>query len=591
MKDERIWIMRHSLSHIMAQAVVKLWPDVKLGIGPAIENGFYYDFDLGKEAISESDFKRIEKEMQRIIASNYEFVRSVKDYDKAVKWAKDHDQPYKLELIEDLKDSDEEISFYTDGCFTDLCGGPHLASTGEAGAFKIMRVAGAYWRGDEKRSQMQRLYGVAFETADELEAYLLQLEEAKKRDHRKIGKEMDLFTFSDLVGAGLPMFTPRGTILREELARFSLSLRAKAGFEQVWTPHITKTDLYKTSGHWDKFGDELFLVKSQETSDEFALKPMNCPHHTQIYASHPHTYKDMPVRYMEPTTDYRDEKTGELSGLSRVRSLTQDDSHVFCRKEQIEDEIRNLVRIVKEFYEVVGMSGMRALLSYRNDEDKYLGDDALWDMAQKQIKKAAVDDNLDYSEAEGEAAFYGPKIDFMAKDAIGREHQLATIQLDFVQPGRFGLVYINEEGKEETPVMIHHATLGSIERFMSVFIEHTAGRFPVWCAPEQLRVIKVKDDPKIDVFADGVMKLVKERGIRSSLDDSGNSVGKKIRNAETSKVPYSIVIGEKEVESGMLPVRVRNDIAVNNTTIEIKPEEFVEKIVEEITTRAKKSTL
>lgn len=592
MDEKNLEVMRHSLSHIMADAVTRLWPEVKLGIGPAVENGFYYDFDL-KHRISEDDFKKIEKEMRKIIASKSDFVRSVKSYDDAVKWAKDAGQPYKLELIEEIKNaSDGEISFYASDSFTDLCSGPHMSNTGEVGAFKIMRVAGAYWRGDEKREQMQRLYGVAFDTDEELKAHLLQLEEAKKRDHRKLGQELDLFTFSNLVGAGLPIFTPRGTILRDKMAEYSIELRQKAGFELVWTPHITKTDLYKKSGHWDKFGDELFLVTSQVTKDEFALKPMNCPHHTQIFASKPRTYRDMPVRYMEKTTDYRDEKTGELGGLNRVRSLTQDDSHVFCTRDQIKGEIRVLVGIVKELYETVGLNSLRARLSYSDSTDKYLGDKDLWDMAQGQIKEAAAENGLEYFEAEGEAAFYGPKIDFMAKDAIGREHQVATIQLDFVQPERFGLEYVTESGEAETPVMIHHATLGSIERFLSVFIEHTAGKFPVWCSPEQLRVIKVKDDPKIDKFVSDIMELATVSGVRATLDDSNNSVGKKIRNAETSKVPYSVVVGEKEIESGKLPIRVRSDLLDGDAGEKVyEPKDLVEKIAAETAERLNRSTL
>ena len=352
-----------------------------------------------------------------------------------------------------------------------------------------MLFRSAYWQGDEKREMLTRIYGVAFETQAELNNFLERQEEAKMRDHRKLGKELELFCFSDLVGAGLPLFTPRGTELRELVVNYSLSLRGEEGFRRVWTPHITKMDLYKTSGHYAKFGDELFIVHSQVNGEDFAMKPMNCPHHAQIFASRPRSYREMPVRYMEATTDYRDEKTGELGGLSRVRALTQDDSHVFCRNDQIKDEVGRLVSIVRKLYGTMGMVRLRARLSYRNEEDKYLGDKKLWMMAQEQIKQAAIDNNLDYFEQEGEAAFYGPKIDFMAEDALGREHQLATVQLDFVQPERFKLEFVNAKGQKEQPVMIHHATLGSIERFLSVFIEHTGGWFPFWCAPEQVRVI------------------------------------------------------------------------------------------------------
>ncbi len=613
MNKDQLYAMRHSLAHITAQAVQHIWPSAKFGVGPVVENGFYYDIDLGAEKISEEDFKKIEKEMRKIIAADYPFDRSEKPIEEAINWAKERTQPYKLELLNDLKrtgttvakDLDpamlgaesgddskiENVSFYTDGDFTDLCRGPHAPSTGAVGAFKLMRIAGAYWRGNEKNPQMQRLYGVAFATKEELDDYLDMLEEAKKRDHRKLGREMDLFVFSDLVGAGLPIFTPRGTVLREELAKFSNELRESYGFQKVWTPHITKHELYEKSGHWAKFGDELFLVKSQETSDQFVMKPMNCPHHTRIYASQARSYRDLPLRYLETTTDYRDEKSGELGGLSRVRALTQDDSHVFCRHDQIEAEIEQLMNAVSELYNTVGMD-LRVRLSYRDDSDAYLGDRALWDSAQNQLKNAVVKAGLNYFEQEGEAAFYGPKIDFMATDAIGREHQLATAQLDFVQPERFELEYSGEGGVVERPVMIHCALLGSIERFLSVYIEHTAGKFPVWCAPEQLRIIKVKDDPAVDSLCADIMKLAQTNGVRALLDDSNNSVGKKIRNAEVMKVPYSIVVGDKEAESGLLPLRIRADLAVNNDSDKsYEPEQLMRSIANEARARASKSSI
>jgi threonyl-tRNA synthetase len=587
--EKNLEAIRHSLAHVLAAAARRVYgvENVKLGIGPVIEDGFYYDFDLGETKISEDDLPKIEKQMRKIIAEKQKFTSEEKTVGEAVAQEKAAGQPYKAELIQDLEKDGSTITFYTNGDFTDLCRGGHVGNTSEipADAFKLTKVAGAYWRGDEKNPMMQRIYGVAFATKQELDDHLALLEEAKKRDHRKLGKELDLFAFSDLVGAGLPMFTPRGTVLRDELAKYSVSLRQKAGFELVWTPHITKTDLYKTSGHWDKFGEELFLVQSQVSGDQFALKPMNCPHHTQIFASKPRTYREMPVRFMEVTTDYRDERTGELGGLSRVRSLTQDDSHVFCRQDKIKDEIRNLVGIVKELYETVGMSDLRACLSYSDGSDKYLGGKDIWAMAQDQIKQAAIDNGLDFFEAEGEAAFYGPKIDFMAKDAIGREHQLATIQLDFVMPGRFGLEFTNEKGEKETPVMIHHATLGSIERFLSVYIEHTAGRFPVWCAPEQLRLILVKnDDENLVKFAGEIYDKAKAAGVRIELDDSNNSVGKKIRFAEQLKVPYSVVIGEKEVESDQLPLRVRADLGESE---DISADKLIQKIADETKNRTR----
>lgn len=558
--------MRHSLSHIMAAAVKNLYSGttttVKFGVGPAVENGFYYDIDFGETKVTEDDLKKIEKEMHKIVNRAEKFVCREASREEALEWAKANDQDYKAELIAEIPEG-EKITFYAMGGFEDLCRGPHVEDTSKVGAFKLMRISGAYWKGDEKREQMSRIYGAAFETQEELDAYLARLEEAKKRDHRKLGKELDLFCFSDLVGQGLPLFSPRGTVLRDKLADYSLSLRGREGFEKVWTPHITKTDLYKASGHYAKFGDELFMVHSQVNGEQFALKPMNCPHHAQIFASRPRTYRDMPVRYMEATTDYRDEKTGELGGLSRVRCLTQDDSHVFCRNEQIKGEVERLVGIVRELYSLVGMSKLRARLSYRNDEDKYLGDKELWKMAQEQIKMAAIDNNLEYFEAEGEAAFYGPKIDFMAEDAMGREHQLATIQLDFVQPERFGLTYVNEKGEKERPVMIHHATLGSIERFMSVFIEHTAGWFPFWCAPEQIRILTIND--AIEDYVAKIETILKDitleaplrhNDIRYRVDRRNESLGKKIREATKMKIPCILIVGPKDVEAETVSVRL-----------------------------------
>ena len=565
MDSDNLEKMRHTLSHVLAAAVKELYPTAKFGIGPAIDNGFYYDIDFGDTKISEADLLKIEKKMRGIITRKLPMTKRLATKTEALNWARDNKQDYKIELINELPE-DAEISFYDMGeLFTDLCKGPHVKDLSETGPFKLIRVAGAYWRGDEKRPMLTRIYGVAFTTEEELDEYLKRQEEAKARDHRKLGKELDLFCFSDLVGAGLPLFTPRGTELRELMANYSLSLRGREGFKKVWTPHITKTDLYKTSGHYAKFGDELFMVHSQVNGEDFAMKPMNCPHHAQIFASRPRTYKEMPVRYMEATTDYRDEKTGELGGLSRVRSLTQDDSHVFCRKDQIKDEVKRLVAIVKELYTTMGMQKLRARLSYRSDEDKYLGDKKLWEMAQNQIKQAAIDNGLDYFEQEGEAAFYGPKIDFMAEDAIGREHQLATIQLDFVQPERFGLEFVNEKGEKERPVMIHHATLGSIERFLSVFIEHTAGWFPFWCAPEQVRILTVNDKvseyvAKItDILDDIVLdKPLKYNELRYTVDESSDSLGKKIKRATEMKIPAILIVGPKDAEAGEVSIRLRD---------------------------------
>ena len=572
-ETERVDRMRHTLSHIMATALIEMYPGIQFGVGPAIKDGFYYDVDLSKVKakngevvkISDADLSKIEKKMREVIARGFKMQYSEKSRAEALDWAKQNGQDFKIELINELPEG-EVISFYQLGDFTDLCKGPHIESDKEVGVFKLMRVAGAYWQGDENKSMLTRIYGVAFETEDELKEYLEKNEEAKARDHRKLGKELDLFCFSDLVGAGLPLFSPRGTVLREMVSGYSLSLRGASGFEKVWTPNITKMDLYKTSGHYAKFGDELFIVHSQVNGEDFALKPMNCPHHAQIFASRPRTYKEMPVRYMEATTVYRDEKSGELGGLSRVRSLTQDDSHVFCRKSQIEDEIKNLIKIVRELYTAVGMEKLRARLSYRSDEDKYLGDMSLWEMAQAQIKNAAIDNGLDFFEAEGEAAFYGPKIDFMAEDAIGREHQVATVQLDFVQPERFDLNFINEKGEKERPVMVHHATLGSIERFLAVFIEHTAGWFPFWCAPEQVRIVTVNDgvlgyvSEIEDVLKQIVLdKPLKYNELRFTTDKTDDSLGKKIRRATAMKIPAILVVGPKDMEAKTVSVRLKDD--------------------------------
>ena len=586
MSEEELKSMRHSLAHIMAQAIQHLWPQAKFGVGPAIDNGFYYDIYLDNGTISEADLPKIEEEMRKIVAANYPFERRDVSVEEAIDWAIKGDQSFKVELLNDLKrsgttvaselagekmgsvsDGDskvETVSLYSQGDYTDLCRGGHVDSTGKVGAFKLTKTAGAYWRGNENNPQMQRIYGVAFATQEELDEYLNRLEIAKQRDHRKLGKELDLYTTSPLVGIGLPLFTPRGTILRDIVAQYSNQLRQKFGFEKVWTPHITKKDLYETSGHWAKFGEELFLVKSQETSDEMALKPMNCPHHTQIFASRPRSYRDMPVRYLETTTDYRDEKTGELGGLNRVRSLTQDDSHIFCRTDQIEGEINNLLSAARELYGSINMR-LRVRLSYRDESDSYLGDLSLWDSAQNQLKSAVEKVGLDYFEQEGEAAFYGPKIDFMATDAIGREHQVATVQLDFVQPQRFGLEYADNDGNFTTPVMIHCALLGSVERFLSVFIEHTGGWFPFWAVPEQVRILTINDtvleyvDKITTILSDiTLMKPVRYNDVRFTLDSRNESLGKKIREATSMKIPVQLIVGPKDMEANEVSVRTQS---------------------------------
>jgi threonyl-tRNA synthetase len=580
--SDNLFASRHSLAHITAAAVEELWPDAKFGVGPVVENGFYYDIDLGSTKISEDDFEKIEAKMRQIIEQAHPFERSEAPIDEAIAWAEEGDQTYKRELLSDLKragttvfselDTDElgldggsngvdKVSFYKSGDFVDLCRGPHVSDTSAVGAFKLVKVAGAYWRGDESRPQMQRLYGVAFDTQEELDQYLTSVEEAKKRDHRKLGKELDLYTTSNMVGPGLPLFTPRGTVLRELLADYSNQLRQEFGFEKIWTPHITKIDLYKKSGHWDKFGDELLLVKSQETSDEFVMKPMNCPHHTQIFDSSPRSYKDLPIRYLDTTTVYRDEKTGELGGLSRVRSITQDDSHVFCTEEQIGEEIANLLKAAQDLYSSIDMD-LRVRLSYRDEGEGYLGDQSLWESAQSQLKTVVVASGMEFFEESGEAAFYGPKIDFMAMDALGREHQVATVQLDFVLPRRFELGYIDSDGSSKPPVMIHSALLGSIERFLSVFIEHTGGVFPFWIAPEQVRIITISDS--VDDYVDEITKVlrkirldkpVENNKLRFGVDNKNGSVSKKIKSAIGLKVPIQFIVGPRDKDSREISVR------------------------------------
>lgn len=597
--------MRHSLAHIMATAIKRQWPDVKLGIGPVVKDGFYYDVDLGEgRRISDENFKNLEKEMKKIIKEDQKFERSTRNIDESIQWAKDTDQPYKEELLNDLKrsgttaakdldveelgtiaDGDgalDEVSFYTNGDFTDLCRGPHAESTGKVGAFKLMRVSGSYWRGDENKPQMQRVYGVAFETREELDKHLEMLEEAKKRDHRKLGKELDLFTFSDLIGPGLPLWTPRGTVLREQLDGFVQQLRSEYDYQGVECPHITKKEAYIASGHWAKFKDELFKMESRD-GHEFAMKPMSCPHHAQIYARKQHSYKELPVRYRNTTMVYRDEKTGELSGLTRVRSITQDDAHVFCRTEQIEEEALKIWDVIERFYSAFDFP-LRIRLSTHDPDDMkgYSGDLKTWDQAVDQLRNIIEKQvGKDYVEDAGEAAFYGPKIDFITTDSLDREWQVATIQLDFNQPEGFDLTCVNEKGEHERIIMIHAAIMGSIERFTGVLIEHLAGKFPLWLAPEQVRITTVNQEDVTVEFAEDVLAQAKELGIRAELDNDNESVGKKIRRAEVEKVPYTLVIGDKEVESGQVVPRVRSDIEVDETEEPIKIENFLKTVANE----------
>lgn len=584
MKEEQVQlqIMRHSLAHVMASAIQHLYPTAKFGVGPAIDNGFYYDVEV-TSALTPEDLKKIEREMIKVINQDLPFERIELPIKEATALFKKSRQPFKVSLLEDLakhgttsaKEIDREqlgvgvsnddkvttVTLYKHGDFEDLCRGPHLKSTSKVGAFKLTKIAGAYWRGDEKNPQLQRVYGVAFTTKLELNDYFKMLEEAERRDHRKLGQALDLFIFSDLVGSGLPLWTPRGTIMRQTLDNFVQELRGSYNFQPVAIPHITKKELYQKSGHWDKFEDELFKIESRE-GHEFALKPMNCPHHTQIYDSKRRSYRDLPIRYRETTMVYRDEQSGELSGLSRVRSITQDDAHIFCRSTQVSEEIANVWEIVQQFYGAFGID-LKVQLSTHDPAkmDGYLGTEAQWDEAVGQLKDVLKAKGVkDYFEGVGDAAFYGPKIDFIGKDVLGREFQASTIQLDFNQPERFDLTCTNEEGKDERIVMIHCAIAGSLERCMTLLIEHYAGAFPVWLAPEQIRIISLNDSPEILDYAGLLCENWRDLGLRVETDFSNESVGKKIRNAELYKVPYSVVIGLEEVKSNRIKPRSRRDL-------------------------------
>lgn len=555
--------MRHTLSHVLAAAVKELYPDVKFGIGPAIDNGFYYDIDFGKTKISDADLPKIEKKMREIIKRDLKMTKRTTTKAEALEWAKTNQQDYKSELIAELPD-DDEITFYDLGdIFVDLCKGPHIDSTKDIGAFKLMRVAGAYWRGDEKQPMLTRIYGLAFSTEEELAAYLQQQEEAKKRDHRKLGKELDLFCFSELVGSGLPLFTPRGTILRDLLNDFAQGYRVDRGYQKVCISHIANIELYKTSGHYEKFPEMLQFV-SQESGDHLALKPVSCPHHSQIYASSPRSYKDLPIKYLETTMVYRDERKGELGGLSRVRAITQDDSHVFCTEEQVGDIFGELIESAKDLYAKIDMK-LRLRLSFRDDKDGYIGTPEMWAKAESAIQAMADKFEMDYFIGVGEAAMYGPKMDFMAVDALGREWQLATVQLDYALPARFKLEYTDVDGSKKTPIMIHCALVGSIERFMSIYLEHTAGWLPMWCAPENVRILTVNDQitdyvQKIATVLDGVVleDPIPENKLRYSVDDSADSLGRKIKRATAMKIPCVLIVGPKDAEEEIVSVRLRD---------------------------------
>ena len=548
----------HSSAHLMAEALQEIYPGIKFGIGPAIENGFYYDVDPGETVIKESDLPAIEAKMIELIARKEVIVRKEISKQEALNFFKQKGDEYKVELISDLTDG--TITFYSQGDFTDLCRGPHLQNTGEIKAIKLLSVAGAYWRGDEKRKQLTRIYGITFPKKKMLDEYLAFLEEAKKRDHRKVGKELELFTFSQAVGAGLPLWLPKGTILRNRLEDFLKRIQKRFGYQQVITPHIGQKELWVTSGHYAKYGKDSFQpIHTPQEGEEFLLKPMNCPHHCEIYKAFPHSYKDLPIRYAEFGTVYRYEQSGELHGLTRVRGFTQDDAHIFCRPDQLKDEFLKVMDIIFIIFNALDFKNFEAQISLRdpNDREKYIGSDENWEKAESAIVEACEEKGLKANVVLGEAAFYGPKLDFMVKDAIGRRWQLGTIQVDYNLPERFDLEYTGADNQKHRPVMIHRAPFGSMERFVAVLIEHTGGKFPLWLTPEQVVVLPISE--KFNEYAHQVAQQLDLKDIRVSVDDRNEKIGRKIRDNELKRIPYLLIVGEKEMESGVVAVRKQGE--------------------------------
>jgi threonyl-tRNA synthetase len=544
----------HSSAHLLAEALESLYPGVKFGIGPPIENGFYYDVDLGDKAFGEDDLPRVEARMIELARQNSVYTRQAVSKKEALDYFGKKGDEYKLELISGLEDG--SITFYKQGAFTDLCRGPHIPHTGFIKAVKLTSVAGAYWRGDEKNKMLTRIYGITFPKQKELEEYLHMLEEAKKRDHRKLGKELELFAFSEKVGMGLPLWLPKGTVLRERLEQFMRKSQIKAGYDPVVTPHIGTKALYVTSGHWEKYGKDSFRpITTPNEGEEFLLKPMNCPHHCEMYKVKPRSYKDLPIRYAEFGTVYRYEQSGELHGLTRVRGFTQDDAHVFCRPDQVKEEFIKVIDLVLHMFQALGFENYTAQLSLRDpaNKQKYLGEDELWDRAEREIQEAADERGLKTVAVKGEAAFYGPKLDFMVKDALGRSWQLGTIQVDYQLPQRFELEYIGSDNQKHRPVMIHRAPFGSLERFVAVLIEHCAGNFPLWLSPEQVAVLPISE--RFNDYGAKVIQELKNRDIRGYLDDRNEKIGRKIRDAEVSKVPFMLIVGEKEAAEMKVGVR------------------------------------
>ncbi|MFA5000436.1 MAG: threonine--tRNA ligase [Patescibacteria group bacterium] len=576
-----IEIKRHSLAHLLAAAVLEIYPNAKLAIGPAIDNGFYYDIDFGEQKINDADLKALEKKMAHFAKQNLEFKGGEEKIDVALSTAETDNNPYKTELIAELKNQGaKSVSYYTVGKFTDLCRGPHVANTKEikTGSFKLYKLAGAYWRGDEKNKMLTRIYGLAFDTKEELDEYLKMISEAEKRDHRKLGKELDLFCFSDLVGPGLPLYTPKGMVIIEELKKHIEAVCRRYGFEKVMTPHLAKIDLYELSGHAKKFSEELFHVSSDKGHD-FVIKPVQCPHHTQIYASRPRSYRDLPIRYMESEKQYRAEKTGEVGGLSRVYAITVEDGHTFCRIDQVKEEIKNLINIIRGFYSALGLWDKHWVsLSVRDyaHPEKYIGDVADWDLCEKMLTEISDEMGLGAKRQEGEAALYGPKLDFMFRDSLGKEIQIPTVQIDFATPKRFDLTYTDKDGSAKNPVMVHRAILGSYERFLALLIEHFAGAFPLWLAPVQIKIVSVAE-----THLPACIKLAEEfknAGLRVEIDDANETVGNKIRKAVAEKIPYMLVIGDKEAAAPTLSVRDRGAQEAR----EISKDDFIAEALDKI---------
>jgi threonyl-tRNA synthetase len=568
----------HSSAHLLAEALEALYPGTKFGIGPAIETGFYYDVDFGDREFSSDEFKKIEDKVIELAKAKNEYIRKPVSKADAIAYFTEKGDEYKLDLLKDLPDGG--ITFYTQGNFTDLCRGPHIPNTGAIKAVKLMSVAGAYWRGDESRKQLTRIYGVTFPKASELTDYLHLIEEAKKRDHRKLGKELELFAFSEKVGAGLPLWLPKGTALRERLTNFLQKAQVKSGYEQVITPHIGHKNLYVTSGHYEKYGADAFQpIKTPQEGEEFFLKPMNCPHHCEIYKTKPRSYKDLPVRLAEFGTVYRYEQSGELHGLTRVRGFTQDDAHLFCRPDQVKEEFKKVIDLVLYVFGALGFDDYTAQISLRdpNNKTKYIGTDENWALAESAIIEAAAEKNLTTVVELGEAAFYGPKLDFMVKDALGRKWQLGTIQVDYNLPERFELEYTGSDNQKHRPVMIHRAPFGSLERFVAVLIEHCAGNFPLWLSPEQFIILPISE--KYEEYAKKLSDELKDSDICGLIDFRDEKIGRKIRDAEVKKIPYMLIVGEKEATEGLVSVRKHGTGDLGSMSIE----DFKQQIIKEIT--------